>query len=233
MGTKTRRHSRRHVVTTGRQRARPAAVCALVSGGLDSCALLAHLTERYRLVYPLFIRQGFIWERAEVRALRRFLRALGSPRVRPLTVHHQPIGTLYGVHWSLTGRDVPDSATPDEAVYLPGRNLMLLTLAAVFCARQGICRIAIGSLADNPFADGSPEFFRQFARVAARALGQPLQVLAPFRQWSKAKVIQRYGRYPLHLSFSCLDPQHGRPCGRCNKCAERAAAVAAAATPTR
>ncbi|MCS7048094.1 MAG: 7-cyano-7-deazaguanine synthase [Verrucomicrobiae bacterium] len=200
------------------------AVCALVSGGLDSCALLAHLAQRYRHVYPLFIRQGLRWESAEERALRRFLRAIHSHQIKPLTVIRQPIGNLYGNHWSLTGRGVPDRKSPDAAVYLPGRNLMLLTNAAVFCAKHRIPYIALGSLAHNPFPDASPTFFRLFSRLAARALGQPLIVLAPFRSLSKTDVLRRYRRFPLHLSFSCINPKRGRPCQRCNKCAERAAA---------
>lgn len=228
MGTKTRRHPAGQQNLTHSPRARADAVCALVSGGLDSCALLAHLAERHRRVYPLFIRQGFRWESTEQRALGRYLHALNCPHVQPLTVHHYPIGELYGNHWSLTGRDVPAHDSPDSAMYLPGRNLMLLTQAAIFCVHHHIGLIALGSLAHNPFPDASPQFFRAFSQLATRALGHPLRVVAPFRTWSKVEVIRRYRQYPLQLSFSCINPRRGRPCGRCNKCAERTAAYRAA-----
>lgn len=198
------------------------AVCALVSGGLDSCALLGHLARRYRRVYPLYIRQGFIWEDAEVRALRRFLRSARLNH-RPLTILQAPIGALLGGHWSVTGRKSPGARSADAAVYLPGRNLVLLALAAVFCERHNVALIAIGSLEHNPFPDASPRFFRDFGRLTG------VRVVAPFRRWGKARVLRRYRHLPLHLSFSCLAPRRGRPCGRCNKCAERAAAYQAVA----
>ena len=196
-------------------------VCALVSGGLDSCALLAHLAKSYRQVYPLFIRQGYIWEAAEQRALRRFLRKAGIPH-QPVTVLDAPIATIWKTHWAVTGRRVPGSRTRDEAVYLPGRNLTLLSLAASLCERHKIPAIALGSLGHNPFPDASPQFFRDFSKLSG------IKVIAPFRELSKTQVVQRYRHLPLHLSLSCLRPRGDRPCGHCNKCAERIGAFRAA-----
>ncbi len=197
-------------------------VCALVSGGLDSCVMLAELARTYRRVYPIFVRQSFVWEHVELRALRRFLRAANINH-EPLTVLSLPVRDLYGRHWSTTGRRVPGANTRDEAVYLPGRNLMLLSKAAVFCAKHGIGTIALGSLGHNPFTDATPQFFREFARVASDALQFRVTIVTPFRNMSKAQVIRRgYSLgLPLSLSFSCLAPRRGLHCGRCNKCAER------------
>ncbi len=197
-------------------------VCALVSGGLDSCVLLAALARRYQQVWPVFIRQCLVWERAELRFLRRFLLA-SSFRHEPLTILSIPAGDLYGSHWSLTGERTPGARTTDAAVYLPGRNLLLLAKAAVFCAQRRIPVIAIGTLGHNPFPDAMPQFFRDFARTAGQALGARLQIITPFRQLTKTAVIARGDKLglPLHLSFSCLSPKRGQHCGRCNKCAER------------
>jgi 7-cyano-7-deazaguanine synthase len=197
------------------------AACALVSGGLDSCVMLAELTHRYRKVWPVFIRYGLVWETAELQYLRKFLRSAKIPRVQSLTVLDLPVRDLYGAHWSTTGRKVPHARTPDEAVYLPGRNLLLLSKAAVFCALNNVDTIAIGSLDHNPFPDATPKFFREFATVAGEALDFRLKVIAPFRMLPKGKVLRRGQSLPLHLSFSCIAPRRGKHCGRCNKCAER------------
>ena len=205
----------------------PNRVCALVSGGLDSCVMLAELAKRHAKVYPVFIQQGLIWETTELRYLRRFLRALDAStlqRFNALTLLSLPVRDLYGAHWSITGKNVPHAATPDEAVYLPGRNLLLLSKAAVFCAARGIPTIAVGSLGHNPFPDATPKFFRDFSRTAGAALRFKFQIVAPFRSLSKAQVIRRGKNLPLHLSFSCLAPRpagRGQHCGHCNKCAER------------
>ena len=187
-------------------------ICALVSGGLDSCVMLAELAKQYREVYPVYIRQGLAWERAEIVHLRRYLRALG---IGSLTILDLPARDLYGKHWSVTGQHIPGAKTRDEAVYLPGRNLMLLAKAAVFCTLHEIPVIAVGSLGHNPFSDATPKFFRDFTRVSG------VKVMTPFRRLSKEAVLRRGRHLPLHLSFSCLAPRRGRHCGRCNKCAER------------
>jgi len=193
-------------------------VCALVSGGLDSCALLADLARRYDRVHPVFVRQGLFWEAAELCALRRFLRATKLP---DFVILDLPVRDLYGAHWSTTGQAVPGAQTRDDAVYLPGRNLLLLTKAAVFCAQNEIGTMALGSLGHNPFADATPQFFREFAKTAGLALGCRLRVIAPYRKLVKAQVIRRHRELPLHLSLSCIAPQRTVHCGHCNKCAER------------
>jgi 7-cyano-7-deazaguanine synthase len=205
-------------------------VCVLVSGGLDSCVLLAALARRYRKIYPVFIRHGLVWEHAELVHLRKFLRAAKIPCVQSLTVLDLRVRDLYGAHWSTTGRRVPHATTPDEAVYLPGRNLLLLSKAAVFCALHQIDAIAIGSLGHNPFPDATPKFFRDFAKAAGKALDFRIKIIAPFRALTKEQVVRRGHRLglPLHLSFSCLAPRRGLHCGHCNKCAERRRAFHAA-----
>ena len=207
------------------------AVCALVSGGLDSCAMLADLARHYRRIHPVFVREGLIWEAAELRALRRFRQALPAALrnvIAPPVVLALPVRDLYGQHWSTTGRRTPSAATPDQAVYLPGRNLLLLAKAAVFCATHRIPVIAIGSLGHNPFPDATPRFLRDFARTAGAALQHRLRIIAPFRRLTKMQVIRRHQQLPLHLTFSCIAPRAGRHCGRCNKCAERQCAIAGA-----
>ena len=77
-----------------------------------------------------------------------------------------PLADVYLNHWSVTGRDVPDAATPDEAVYLPGRNALLVIKAAVWCGLNGIDELAMAPLGSNPFADATPEFFHGFEQAS-------------------------------------------------------------------
>jgi len=194
--------------------------------------MLASLSQRYQKVYPVFIRHGLVWESVELQYLKRFLRAAYLPSVHTLTVLDLPVRDLYGKHWSTTGCRVPGAKTPDEAVYLPGRNLMLLSKAAVFCALNKIETIAIGSLGHNPFPDATPRLFRDFAAAASKALDFPIKVITPFRAFAKEGVVRRGHRLglPLHLSFSCISPRRGLHCGRCNKCGERQRAFREAGT---
>jgi 7-cyano-7-deazaguanine synthase len=196
-------------------------ICVLVSGGLDSDVLLAQMAQKFRRVVPVYVQQGLAWEAVELYWLKRFISALKNPRIQALRVIRLPMKDLYGNHWS-TGRGrIPGYRSKDEAVYLPGRNLILTVKAAVLCAMEKIPNLALGSLGHNPFPDASPRFFKTWAAALSLGLRAPLRILAPYRHLSKKEVIQRGKDFPLHLSFSCLKPQGKKHCGACNKCAER------------
>ena len=205
-------------------------VCTLVSGGLDSAFLIHHLLGRRARVLPLYVCCGLRWEAAEVSALRRLMRAMASPRLLPLRQAELPLRSLYGAHWSLSGR-VPSAGSPDAAVYLPGRNLFLLSAASVVCAQAGAGAIALGTLAGNPFGDAAPGFFRRMSACLSQALDRPVRIETPLRRLAKAQLIRNAPRLRYDLTVSCLAPRGRLHCGRCNKCAERQAAFRDAQVP--
>ncbi len=199
-------------------------VCVLVSGGVDSAVALAEAARGPDPVLPVYVRSGLVWEPAEMYWLDRFLPSLGSEALQPLEVLDMPVDDLYGRHWSLTGEEAPDATSPNEAVYLPGRNLLLLAKTGVLAAGRGCRSIVMGPLAANPFPDGRREFFDRMGEALGLAMGLdgPLAIETPLAGLSKAEVIRRGAGLRLDLTFSCLDPAPGhRHCGRCNKCAER------------
>lgn len=197
-------------------------LCVLVSGGIESAALVVHLLRRGKAVYPVYVRSGYRWEKAELYWLRRFLAAIAARRLKPLACLHVPAREFSRPgHWGFTGRAVPGAGSSDKAVYLPGRNLMLLCSAAVFCARKDIDAVALGTLSGNPFLDASPAFFSSLERALTNGFGRPFRVTAPFHRMTKNQVIRRSGNLPWRLTFSCLAPVERRPCQNCNKCEER------------
>ena len=104
----------------------------------------------FRRVVPLYIRSGLRWESAELASLRRFLAAVERPGLDKLVVLEEPIADVYGDHWSTSGPSVPGSETPDAAVYLPGRNLLLTTKAAVWCRLREIEYPGLGQSGIKP-----------------------------------------------------------------------------------
>jgi 7-cyano-7-deazaguanine synthase len=196
-------------------------VAVLVSGGVDSAVLVAHLARSYRVVQPIYVRFGLAWETVEELHLRKYLDTLTSPALRPLVALEFPMGDVYGVHWSVSGEQVPDDATPDEAVYLPGRNLLLLSKPAVWCALNGYAAIALGVLKGNPFPDSDPAFYEALEAAVIQGLSSPIRFITPFAAMTKREVISLGRGLALDLSFSCIAPEDGLHCGRCNKCAER------------
>jgi 7-cyano-7-deazaguanine synthase len=198
------------------------ALAVLISGGLDSAILLGEALRARPAVHPLYVRHGLSWEEVELSWLRRFLASVASPRLRPLHLLDLNVLDLYdGNHWSVNGRDVPGAHTPDEAVFLPGRNVFLLSKAIVWCHLHDVPEVAMAPLGSNPFPDATPEFFKAFPEVVNRAIGGGVQLSLPYARLHKAEVMQRGRDLPLELTFSCIRPQGGKHCGACNKCNER------------
>jgi 7-cyano-7-deazaguanine synthase len=138
-----------------------------------------------------------------------------------LVVLDMPLGDVYGDHWSISGVNVPDDASADEAVLLPCRNPLMLLKPAVWCWMHGIHHLALATLAANPFADATPAFFVQFEKMLQTAIGGRVEITRPFEQLTKKQVLEMSRHVPLELTFSCLAPVDGLHCGHCNKCAER------------
>ncbi len=195
----------------------------LCSGGLDSVVLAADLATT-TCVQPLYVASGLAWEPEERATLVRALQAFPpGARTLPLHVIEASVRDVYPpTHWSLTGTP-PAYDTPDEDVYLVGRNVVLLGKAAVYCATRGIHRLCLGPLADNPFPDATPEFFEAMSRALSLGLAHTIEIGTPYRTWHKPEVIRR-GRQigaPMELTMSCMQPVDGAHCGACSKCRER------------
>ena len=209
------------------------ATAVLLSGGLDSAVLVADEAAAGE-VQPIYVSVGLAWEPAEQAIVARFLdsepvKARGE-RIRPLVSLSVDMRDVYAAtHWAMQGRP-PAYHTPDEDVYLPGRNVTLLGKAAVFCAAAGLDRLVLGTLAHNPFPDATPEFRSAMARALSLGLAHDLRIDAPYTGTSKADVIRRGAALgvPFELTMSCMNPRPAaddpRPaihCGECSKCRER------------
>ena len=210
-----------------------APIGVLTSGGLDSCILVGHLLRQGRRVQPFYIRTGVVWESQELQALESYLEALARPELCDLVVLDLPLADLYGSHWSTTGRGTPGATSPDEAVYLPGRNALLLVKAAVWCQLHGIKELALAPLGTSPFEDAGPAFVADFQSAMNRGANSTVNVVRPFSERTKRQVMQLGDGLPLELTFSCIRPNNGMHCGQCNKCAERRAAFATSALTDR
>jgi 7-cyano-7-deazaguanine synthase len=199
----------------------------LLSGGLDSAVLLADEALRQD-VQPIYVSVGLAWEAGERGMIERLLASPAYGVRRPAVTLAVEMRDVYApTHWAIQGRP-PGYHTPDEDVYLPGRNIVLISKAAVYCAAAGIGRLVLGTLAGNPFPDATPEFRAAIGHAVSLGLAHRLEIAAPYADLSKAGVIQRGAALgvPFELTLSCMSPntdaglipQH---CGTCSKCRER------------
>jgi 7-cyano-7-deazaguanine synthase len=197
-------------------------VAVLFSSGLDS-AVLAAAEARASTVYPIYVSCGLSWEPEELTVADRLFGTPAFDNVRPIVRLAFTVADLYPAnHWALRGAP-PGFDTPDEAVYLTGRNLVLLSKAAIYCAQHDLGAIAIGTLTGNPFPDATSDFFRTLALAVSLGLAHEISIEAPFMHMHKSEVI-RLGHelgVPLDLTLSCMNPRDGEHCGDCSKCRER------------
>lgn len=199
-----------------------AAAAVLFSAGLDSAVLLAH-TARHAPAVPLYVSTGLAWERDEIAIASRLLATPPYRDVKPLVTLQFDMRDVYpATHWAVRG-EAPAFDTPDKAVYLEGRNLVLITKAAVYMAREHLTRVLLGPLSCNPFPDATPEFFAALQEAVSLGLDRRISIETPFASMHKADVI-RLGTslaVPMELTLSCMQPVAGVHCGRCSKCRER------------
>ena len=198
----------------------------MLSGGLDSAVLAAQEARTY-VVHPVYVAGGLAWEEGEQAIIRRLLSGPPfSDSAHPL----QPLARLeFGLrdiypqtHWALTGKP-PAYDTPDAEVYLHGRNIALLSKAAVYAASRRISRIVVAPLAGNPFPDATPEFFAALNNALSLGLAAPIEVAAPFAHLHKDEVVKIGAGLgvPFELTLSCMNPSGTTHCGLCSKCRER------------
>ena len=208
------------MVTNSGKGAQPPAV--LFSAGLDSAVLLAEALTGGP-AHPIYVRTGLAWEEQEIDAATRLLSAPLYRRAATMATLTVDMRDVYPAgHWAVRG-DAPGFDTPDEDVYLDGRNIVLLSKASVYMARNHLSRVMLGPLAGNPFPDATPQFFGSMAQALSIGLAWQVAIATPLAQLHKADVIKRGAALgvPFELTLSCMQPVGGVHCGRCSKCRER------------
>jgi 7-cyano-7-deazaguanine synthase len=213
----------------------------LLSGGLDSytAAAIAR-ADGYRL-FALTVRYGQRHAR-EVDAARAVAAALGVERLVQLDVDL----SVFGGSSLTTDAPVPKDRPIDRAgipseipsTYVPARNTVFLALSLAWAETLGAHDIFIGvnALDYSGYPDCRPEFITAFERLASLATAQGVggarfRIHAPLQHLTKAEIIRKGVQLGLDygLTHSCYDPgPEGRPCGRCDSCALRAAGFAQA-----
>jgi 7-cyano-7-deazaguanine synthase len=222
----------------GQEDTRRAAV-VLLSGGLDSATVAAWLQREGFHVIALTVDYGQR-QRAELAAAEAVVRELGLPEHLVLPLDLRAIGGS-----ALTGdQEVPKAATIDAPVaadipvtYVPARNTILLSLALALAEARGAHDLGIGvnALDYSGYPDCRPDFVAKFGELANLATregveGRPFTLHTPLLERGKDEILALAYELgvPVDATLSCYDPDaDGSPCGRCDACRLRHAAVAA------
>jgi 7-cyano-7-deazaguanine synthase len=124
------------------------------------------------------------------------------------------------------------------ATYVPGRNLIFLSIAAAFGEVYESFDLFYGAnvLDYSGYPDCRPEFIEALEMTLRRgtksgAEGKQFRIHAPLLKMTKAEIILKGLALGIDYSHthSCYDPApHGVPCGACDSCLIRAKGFAEA-----
>jgi len=195
----------------------------LASGGMDSSVLAYSLRDRGESFLPLFVDYGQHGRDEELRTLREVL-----PEEVVASLKTISIADVYGESSSYLVRE-PDlwrDEVKAEDLYLPYRNLVLLSVGAAWAQSIGATTLYAGFINSNHAQeiDATTEFLDRLATVFEDYGG--VRVQTPFRHMSKGEVARlgiRLG-VPLGRTFSC-QANSVTHCGACPNCVERLAAL--------
>ena len=211
---------------------------ALLSGGLDSAtaAALAQ-AEGYRVIGLSF--DYGQRHRRELQAAAAVAEALG------LTEHHSisvNLAAWGGSALTDTAIEVPNGGVQDGVIpstYVPGRNTVFISIGLSLAEARGAERLVLGvnAVDYSGYPDCRPDYlgaFQTLADLASKAgrEGHGTQLWAPLVEWSKTKIVQEALRLgvPIEKTWSCYSGGE-HPCGLCDSCRIRDAALIEAGRP--
>lgn len=200
----------------------------LASGGLDSTVTLAKAIADGFSVFALTVDYG---QRhgIELEAAKRVCSYHEVLEHKLLKVDLRQFGGS-----SLTDNmEVPKGTRGDNDIgvpntYVPGRNLIFLSLAVSWAESLGARDVFIGvsSVDYSGYPDCRTGFIKSFqntANLGTRAAdgGPRIQIHAPLLSLTKAETVRlglRVG-VDFSLTWTCYDPElNGMPCGACESC---------------
>lgn len=201
----------------------------LLSGGIDSSTTLALARSRGYEAYCLTILYGQRHGR-EVGSARRIAEHF---RAAEHVIMELPVELFSGSSLTMKGEIPVGGAVGDDAdnlsipsTYVPGRNLVFLSLACSWAESIGAEAVFIGatSVDYSGYPDCRRAFIESFERTAALATrtgteGIPIKVEAPLLDMDKARIIKLGDELGVDhsLTWSCYKGGE-RACGKCDSC---------------
>ena len=216
----------------------PRTAIALLSGGLDSATAAALAIESGDRVIGLSFDYGQRHHR-ELDAADRLAHSLGFAE------HHRiQVNLAAWVGSALTDHQVriPTDGVKNDgipATYVPGRNTVFIAIGLSLAEARAAHRLVLGvnAVDYSGYPDCRPDYLQAFQTLAGLASkagreGHATELWAPLVTWSKTRIVEEALRLgvPIADTWSCYSGGD-RPCGVCDSCRIRDAALRDAGRP--
>ncbi len=203
---------------------------AIVSGGMDSVTLLHYLVQQGHT--PAVITFEYGQKHAKEVECARFQAAQFhlEHRIVSLTDLAYLFSSSALVSEAISIPTIEEvQGNPQPPTYVPNRNMIFLSLAAAYAESVGVTSVYYGAQAHDLYGywDTTLDFLSRLNAVFQLNRQQPIQIEAPFVQYSKTDVLRTglaLGVDYAH-TWSCYAGEE-IACGRCPTCAERLKAFA-------
>jgi 7-cyano-7-deazaguanine synthase len=199
----------------------------ILSGGLDSTTCMGMAKKAGYDLYPITFDYGQR-HRMEINNARNVSEYYGvSERLHVITLDF--LRTIGGSALTDESISVPVEGVVNGEIpitYVPGRNLLFLSIATSYAEVIGASAIYIGvnALDYSGYPDCRPEFIQKVEDVIRYATkvgvsGQSIWIKTPLIKMTKAEIIREGTRLgvPYQLTTSCYNG-HDEACGVCDSC---------------
>ena len=191
----------------------------LVSGGMHSTTLMYQFVRQGVDFIPLFINYGQHCASHELETLRKVIPVQYADMIEIIDV-----SSIYKYSQSrfIRPADLWKEEVKAEDLYIPYRNVLLLTVAASFAQTLGIDKVYSAFINSNHAKeiDCSSEFFNKLEGLLSEYGSVKIEM--PFRNMTKYDVA-KLGielKAPIGQTFSC-QASPNIPCGACPNCVDR------------
>lgn len=177
----------------------PTEVNVLLSGGIDSTALVSFYLARDIAVKGIHFNYGQPCFRGEQRAV-------------------QQVSSYYKI--STKTISLGFSIANNQGEYHCRNAILLLSAASISLAKPA--RFVIGIHANAPYYDCSKAFIENIQKLLDGYFNGSAQVETPFLEFTKKDIIElcKALNVPVNLTFSC-ERNSDIPCGKCLSCTDR------------
>lgn len=199
----------------------------LLSGGMDSVAALYWARTRYDRVFAVSFDYGQPNRDAELYVAGTCAKGLDIKWDRLVLAGLPRAGLLDHI-------EPHNDAKPINAAFVPGRNLVFLTLAAgraTSLCPNGNIDLVIGACVDDArgFPDCRATTLAKLGEALRAGMAREIQIVSPWIDRTKTQILDSLdgaARIAVARSWSCY--RGTGPCGECSACVARARAFAAA-----